>query len=72
MRPKPSAAPPVPPPGPSDAVGGSPSGVRVDASDLDDLLAGLPATALGEALRRARRERDRPPPTGAKYQRAME
>lgn len=48
-----------------------PPDVRVDASDLDDLLAALPATALGEALRRARRERDRPPATGAKYQRAV-
>ncbi|WP_214405382.1 hypothetical protein [Pseudonocardia lacus] len=65
MRPRTSAAPPAPPAGP-------PPDVRVDASDLDDLLTALPRTALGEALRRARRERDLPPATGAKYQRAME
>jgi hypothetical protein len=55
-------------PGPPGAPAETP---LLDVSDLDDLLAALPPTALGEALRRARRERDRPP-TGAKYQRALE
>jgi hypothetical protein len=64
--------PAAPPPDPPAAPDGPTPDLLVDASDLDDLLAGLPSTALGEALRRARRERERPQATGAKYQRAME
>jgi hypothetical protein len=72
VRPSTPAAPSGPPATADGRRDDVEAGVLVDVSDLDDLLPVLPPTALGEALRRARRERDRPPATGAKYQRAME
>jgi hypothetical protein len=44
----------------------------LDTADLDPVLDELPPTVLVEALRRARRERAAPPPTGVTYQRAVE